>query len=146
MKGTIQPDHIGRNKYELLVIGLPPIVFTSITGMEDEIQTTDLPDRTRATGGNRGMGEIVAQHPVHHQLEEAALEIWFRESQDPVLPTYKKIGALTLKSLSGNTLRIYTLLGMFPRKRKLPDVEMSNEGELAVNEWTFSVDDILPVA
>jgi len=144
MKGVIQPDHIGRNKYEMTVIGLPPIVFTSLTGLEDELQTTDLPDRTRATGGNRGMAEIVGMHPAHHQLEEAALEVWFRESQDPVSPTYKKVAALTMKSISGLTVRTFTLLGMFPRKRKLPDVEMANEGELAQVEWTFSVDDILP--
>lgn len=146
MKGTIKPDHIGRNKYELVVIGMPPITFTQISGLEDEIQTTDLPDRTRASGGNRGPSEIVCQHPLHHQLEEAALEVWFRSSQDPVLPSYKMVGALTMMSISGDTLRAYTLLGMFPRKRKLPDLEMANEGELATVEWTFSLDDVFPTA
>ena len=34
LKGLIDPDHIPVNKYELAVIGLPTIQFTSISGME----------------------------------------------------------------------------------------------------------------
>lgn len=144
MKGTIKPDHIGRNHYSLSVLGLPPIVFTSVSGLENTLQTADMPDRTKASGGHRGTSEIVAMHPPHHQVEEAALEAWLRESQDPVSPSYKKVAALTLKSLSGTYSKVYTLLGMFPTKQKLPDMEMENEGELALTEWTFSIDDVLP--
>jgi len=144
VKGAIKEDHIPINKYELVVLGLPPITFTSVTGLEDEIQTTDLPDRTRATGGNRGPTELVARHPLHHTGDRAAMEIWFRESQDPVTPTYKKPGYLSMKSISGQTVVTYPLIGMFPTKRVIPDLEMENEGEMAQLEWTISADDVLP--
>lgn len=145
MKGEILPDHIPVNNYELLVLGLPSLTPTEISGLEDELQTTELPDRTRASGGNRGPGEFTMMLPMHHLVEQAAMEIWFRSAQDPVLPIYKLVGTLIHKSISGTTLRTYSLLGMFPTKRVLPDLEKENEGELALVEWTISVDDILPI-
>jgi hypothetical protein len=62
-----------------------------------------------------------------------------------VLPTYKKVGTLICKSISGNTTMTKSLVGVFPTKRVMPDLEMENEGELAMVEWTLSVDDILPI-
>ena len=145
MKGAIQADHIPINKYELLVLGMPSLTPTEVSGIEDELQTTELPDRTRASGGNRGPTEFTMMLPMHHLLEQAAMEVWYRESQDPVLPTYKKVGTLIHKSNSGETLRTYSLLKAFPTKRVLPDLEMENEGEIALVEWTISVDDLLPI-
>jgi hypothetical protein len=145
MKGAIQADHMPVNKYELLMLGMPPLTPTEISGIEDELQTTELPDRTRASGGNRGPTEFTMMLPMHHLVEQAAMEVWFRSSQDPVLPTYKIVGTLIHKSISGETLRTYSLVGAFPSKRVLPDLEMANEGEMAAVEWTISVDDILPI-
>lgn len=145
MKGTIQPDHISVNKYELLALGMPPIQFTEVSGIEEELETVDLPDRTTASGGNTKPVEFTAKHMMHHLVEQAAMEVWFKESQDPVSPLYKKAGTLIHKSISGKVIRSYTLLGLYPTKRKLPDLEMANEGEPAVVEWTFKADDILPV-
>lgn len=145
MKGEILPDHIPINNFELLVLGLPSLTPTEISGLEDELQTTELPDRTRASGGNRGPSEFTMMLPMHHLVEQAAMEIWFRSAQDPVLPIYKLVGTLVHKSISGTTLRTYSLLGAFPSKRVLPDLEKENEGELALVEWTISVDDILPI-
>lgn len=145
MKGTIKPDHIPVNKYELLMLGMPPLTPVEISGLEDELQTTELPDRTRASGGNRGPSEFTIKLPMHHTVEQAAMEIWYRSSQDPVLPTYKLAGTLIHKSISGNSFRTFSLIGVFPTKRVNPDLEMSNEGEMATVEWTLSVDDILPI-
>jgi hypothetical protein len=145
MKGAIKPDHMATNKYELLVLGLPPLTPTEISGLEDELQTTELPDRTRASGGNRGPSEMEITLPMHHLVEQAAMELWYKESQDPVVPSYKKVATLLHKSISGAVLRTYSLIAVFPTKRVLPDLEMSNEGEMAVVKWTLSVDDILPV-
>ncbi len=144
MKGAIKPDHIPTNKYEFLFIGVPPITAVTMSGIEDELQTTDLPDRTKASGGNRGPTEVTIGVPMHHFVEQAALEVWFKESQDPVSPAYKKAGSAIYKTLA-DRLRTYTLLGVFPTKRALPETDMSNEGEPAIVEWTFSVDDVLPV-
>jgi hypothetical protein len=133
------------NKYTFQIIGLIPITATEVSGIEDELETTELPDRTVASGGNRKATEFTAMVPLHHTAEQAALEIWFRESQDPVSPGYKKPCTLTHESLSGANNRTFSLSGVFPKKRKLPDLEQKNEGELAQVEWTFSADDVLPL-
>lgn len=145
MKGAIQPNHMSTNKYQLLVLGLPPLTPTEVSGIEDELETTTLPDRTVASGGNRGASEMEISLPMHHLVEQAAMEVWFKESQDPVLPSYKKVATLIHKSISGAVLKTYSLIAVFPKKRSLPDLEMQNEGELAVVKWTLSIDDVLPV-
>ena len=145
LKGTILPDHIPVNNYELLVLGIVPLTFTEISGLEEELETTQLPDRTVASGGNTLPVEFTAMQPMHHLIEVGAMEVWFRESQDPVLPTYKKAATILVKSISGLQTRSYALTGVFPKKRKTPDLEMANEGEAAMIEWTFSADKVLPL-
>jgi hypothetical protein len=145
MKGVIQPDHMPVNRYQLLVLGMIPITCTEISGIEDELQTAEMPDRTVVSGGNRAAFEFTIMVPMHHAAEQAALELWFRESQDPVLPTYKKTVTLVHERVSGANFRSFTLSGVFPKKRALPDLEMANEGEMAQVEWTLSGDDIIPI-
>jgi len=145
MKGKIKPDHMPVNKFELIIIGLPPFTPITVSGIEDELQTVDLPDRTKASGGNRGPSEVVVMLPMHHLAEQAAMELWYTESQDPVAPTYKKVGTLIYKSLSGQAFKSYTLDGVFPSKRSLPEGDMANEGEQANVEWTLQVDNVLPI-
>lgn len=145
MKGAIKADHIPTNNYELLILGLPTLTPVEISGLEDELETTDLPDRTVASGGNRGPFEFTMLIPMHHTVEQAAMEIWFREGQDPVQPTYKKAGTLIHKSISAQNLRTFSLIGAFVSKRVLPDLEMKGEGEQANVEWTIKGDDILPI-
>lgn len=145
MKSVLQSDHIPVNKYDMLVLGLPPMMFTEISGIEEELQVVELPDRTVASGGNTGPIEFTAMLPMHHLAEQAAMELWYAESQGDVSPLYKKPGTLVHKSISGQVLRTYTLINLFPSKRVLPDLEMGNEGEMAQVEWTFRADDILPI-
>ena len=145
MKGALQGDHIPLNKYQLIVLGMPELTFTEIGGLEEELETVDLPDRTVASGGQTKSVEFSASLPAHHLIQQAAMELWFKEAQDPVLSTYKKTGTLMLKSISGATLRTYSLLGLFVSKRATPDLEMANEGEMAVIEWTFKADQVLPI-
>jgi len=145
VKGEILADHMPVNKYTLQVVGLIPITAVELSGIEDELETTELPDRTVASGGNRKATEFTMMVPAHHTAEQAALELWFRESQDPVSPTYKKPCTLTLESISGNATRGYTLSGVFPKGRNTPDLEKANEGEMASIEWVMSVDDIIPL-
>ena len=146
MRGQIRPDHIPINRYKLLMGGLPvALTPTKISGIEEELETVDLPDRTRATGGNTKPTEFTMEIPMHHFVEQAAMEQWFRQSQDPVLPTYKLFGTLIHSPLSGGLPRTFTLNGVFPMKRKLPDLELENEGDMAVVEWTMSCDQLLPV-
>ena len=142
MKGSIQPDHIPKNKYVLTIIGLPPITFTKVSGLEEELETVDLPDRTVASGGNTKAVEFTVSMPTHHTPERIAMENWNLQCRDPVAPNYKKIGTLVKQSLTGINMVSYTLQGLFVKKRSTPDVEMSNEGELDELEWTMSADQI----
>lgn len=146
MKSVLLPDHIPMNKFELIVVGAPgPLRFTTVAGLTQELQTVDLPDRTKASGGNLTSVEFTASHPKHHVVEDAFLESWFLEGQDPVSPTYKKAGNLVVKSLSGLIVKGYTLINLFVSQRVTPDLDMANEGELFVTEWTFMADNILPI-
>jgi hypothetical protein len=144
MKGAIQPDHIPKNKYSLKVVGLPPITFTFVGSLEEELEKVDMPDRTAASGGNTKSTEFNVRHPTHHVAERIAMENWFHEGQDPVSPNYKKVGTLTKQSISGMAIASYVLQGLFVWKRVTPDLEMSNEGELDELEWSMSVDTIIP--
>lgn len=145
MKGAIQPDHAAVNNFELLVVGLGLLTPIDISGIEDELQTVDLPDRTTASGGNRGPVEFTMSLAAHHTAEQVIMELWFQEAQDPVTPTYKKVGTLLLKTIGSNIARSYSLIGLYTSKRGTPDLERENEGDLAVIEWTMKADDMLPI-
>jgi hypothetical protein len=143
VKGVLAPDHIPKNKYQLRILGFPPITFTAVGGLEEELETVDLPDRTAASGGNTKYVEFTARMPTHHVTERIALENWFAQCQDPVPPAYKKIGTLVKQSLSNIGSVSYMLHGLFICKRATQDLEMENEGELDEIEWTFKADRII---
>jgi hypothetical protein len=145
MLGDIKPDQILTNKYQFLVLGLPPLTCVEISGLEVELVTTEMPDRTIISGGQKTATEFTVMIPEHHMVEQAALQMWLTEATDPVLPTYKKIATLLSMSISGNTVVSHSLVGIFPKKFALPDKEMMNDGDLALVEWTFSVDQVLPL-
>jgi len=145
MRGEVLPDHMPISNFTLLVVGLPPMYFSKIAGLEQELQTVDLPDRTTASGGNTTPVEFTAETMMHHTNDQLALELWFKEGQDPVSPLYKKAATLIHKSLSGGNFRSFTLVALYVSKRKTPDLDKINEGEPAVIEWTFKADDMLPI-
>lgn len=143
MKGAIQADHISTSKYQFLVTGLLELTAVAISGLDEELETVDLPDRTRASAGTRPPTEFTVSIPAHHGLEIAAMELWYKEGQDPVSPTYKKPVTIVAPRLSGGAGRTYTLMGVFVSGRKTPDLEMEGAGEMAIHEYKMSADDIL---
>lgn len=144
LKGTIRPDHINKNKYKLIIPGLPNIVFTTTDSIEEALDVVDLPDRTKASGGNTQPVEFTAKVPLHHDDEQRALEAWFLMCQDPVLPSYKRNAILIYISNSSLFLKSYTLKGLFITGRTLPDNAMDDEGAMQETEWKFSADQIIP--
>lgn len=142
MKGLIKDNHIPTNSYELRVIGMPPLVFTKVSGLEQTVDTVDLPDRTRASGGTVKAGTFTADHPMHHTVEFQALEKWLTSAKEPVQPGYKKAGTLVFKNNEGKATRTATITGMFPQAFKTPDLDMKGEPEEADAQWTFSFDDL----
>lgn len=145
MKGTILPGHIGVNRYELLVLGAPTLVFHEVSGMESETPWVELPDRTQASGGEATVGEFTVMQPMHHLVERAYMEEWYEESHDPVAPTYKRVATMVWKNIHGEVKGTWALIGLGVSKRVLPDGEMGNDGEMAAIEWTFKHDDIKPL-
>lgn len=145
LKGLIEGDHIPNNKYELNIVGLPSITFTKVSGLESEVAAVELPDRTMASGGQRGSSELTVEVPNHHTIDIAAMEAWFEEGVDPVTPTYKKLGTLIQISNTGSIRRGWAITGVWVSKRKLSDMEMSDAGEMSVNEYVLKVDDVSPL-
>lgn len=145
MKGAIAPDHIGDNNYQFLVAGLLPLTAVEISGIDEELKTADLPDRTRASGGTRDPVEFDLMVPAHHDLEIAAMEVWYKEAQDPaVLPTYKKPCTLVMPRISGTGGRTYTLVGVFVKGRGIPSMKMDGDGSMQVITYKMSADDVIP--
>lgn len=145
LKGQIQPDHFPRNKYALQVTGMIPVVFHSISGLEEEIDVVDLPDRTRASGGNAKAFEFTARQPMHHIAEVLAMRVWFNENKDPISSTAKKMATLVMESGTGQRQQSFTLLGLWPSKEVLPELSFEDEGEMAEIEWTFQCDEKIPI-
>lgn len=141
LKGRVDPDHIPMNKYELAVVGLTTsVTFTKVSGLEQENAVIDLPDRTRAPGGQVSASEIVVEVPAHHTSEVAAMDLWWAEGQDPITSTAKKAGTMSYTSGTGDIARVYALLGAWISKRKLPDADMSDDGNMSVVVYTIQLD------
>jgi len=147
LQGSVQPDHVPVNNFELVVQGLTtPIFFVEVSGIEYEVQAVDLPDRTKASGGNAVPQEWTAKTMLHHAVERAALEAWLLEGQDPVQASYKKTATLIHKTLSGAQNGKYLLSGVWIMKKKLPDLNRADEGNAGMIEWTISSDKIAPLS
>lgn len=144
-KGTLQPDHMPVNKFEFNLVGMPTIDWATVSGMEEELDVVDLPDKTQASGGNTTPVELTATHPVHHKAQSVALEGWWSACQDPVSPSYKKVGYYKMFSLSDQITRTWPLLNIFMTGRTLPDGDSENEGEIALAEYTFSAEIGVPI-
>ena len=142
MKGTVQPGHIAKNNFELIVVGLPPFIITEFSGLEQETESSEMPDRTVVSGGNVKATEHDIKTFEHHLVETAALELWRREGIDPVSPTYKKGGTLIKRNIHGEVASVRIVQGIWIKKRTDDDLEMANEGEAVMITWSLSIDKI----
>jgi hypothetical protein len=146
IKGTILKNRIQNNKYQLTAQpGLIPITFTGVSGIEEELDTTELPDRTVASGGRTKPVEFEVRQPLHHKAEVAAMEAWFKEGQDPQAPTYQKVGTLIMFNESGAPASKFTLIDLFVYKRTMPDLELESDGDMAEVVWGMKANQVLTV-
>ena len=141
-KFVILPDPIQVSNYSLRVVGLPELTPTSVGALELELDESELPDRTQVSGGRTKPGEFEMKIPLHHAVEIVAMKSWFKEGQDPQTTTYKKVGSLLLES--GTRLNKYpvTIIGLWCKKKSIPDLEMNNDGEMAEATFTMKYDDL----
>ena len=145
LQGLIDPDHIPVNKYVLTIAGFGDVTFTKVGGLEIELGVIDLPDRTRATGGQTSAADMTVEVPMHHTAEIAVMDLWFSMGRDPVDPTYKRAAALVMTSNTTLEFKEYSLQGAWCSKRKLPDLDMANDGDMAVVEYMIQVDEVIPL-
>lgn len=143
LKFAIEPDHIPVNNYSLIINGLQPITFVTVGALEKELDTVDLPDRTTASTGRTKAGETEVTVPAHHTVQVQQMESWFVEGKDPISPTYRKVATLTMFSGTRLITKVFTLVQCYVSKGGTPDLEMTNDGEMAVMKYTIKWDDIL---
>ena len=139
IRAKLKPEKILNNDFDLLIPGVPPLVVLGVTGLEDELDTAEMPDRTKVSGGRRKPFEIEVKLAEHHVEEMLAMNTWYTQSEVR-LPGYKRVGTLIKTSESGFLSAKYTLLGIFPTKRSDSDLDFNSEGELSEITWTISVD------
>lgn len=144
VKMRLLPDHIPVSAIEMSVPGGPlKLTFISIDGIEEELDMAELPDRTKRPGGNSKPIEFKAVAPLHHTIEHAYLEEWYAQALG-ALPGYLRPVVMSYPSVSGLQAKTVTLVNVWPCKKKYPDADMNNEGELGTVEWTFSADLMVP--
>ena len=145
LKGTVGADHFPRNEFALEVVGLPKLTALKVTGLDTALNKATLSDRRVVSGGITDASEVEVETPSHHHSEQAVWEQWWRDSQFPVKPDYKKGVTLTLFTSQGLPLRVWHLQGSFPSSRGISELDMSNEGEDVRTTWTLSVDEVSPL-
>jgi len=126
------------------ILGPPVLTFTSISGITEEFETEELPDLTVASMGRSKPVDFSASLPQHHRLEQIAMEGWLAETRDPISPLYKKPATVSMTSIGGRIFS-YTLIDCYPYRRKLPDLDMANDGDMAETEWSFRASLVLPL-
>lgn len=146
LKGKIQQDHMPRNASTFRIPGLPALTIVNIGAIEETLEVITLPDRTKASGGQRPPIEFSIQIPAHHTEEVAAMESWYVEAQAPTTAGYKKQGVLALVSLTGTTRRAYQVRACFPGGRGIPEQSMENEGEMNVLTYPIHASEIKPLS
>jgi hypothetical protein len=145
IKGVLKVNREQVNKYQLTIQpGVGAIVLVSIGGLEQELDSTALPDGTVRSGGRGKPGETDIVQPAHHKLEVLAMELWWSLCKN-TLPGYLKLGTLVYFNEYGLPGSKYTLPNIWIKKRKSSDMDLGNEGDMATLTWSISYDDVIPV-
>lgn len=145
IKGELSQGYIPINKFSMVVEGIASMTVIEVSGIEQELETVDLPDKTVATSGRAGTTEFSIKVPAHEDVTMAALDTWWKSCQGDVAMDYKKKATLSLLDTFGLPKANWSISGMFPTKRALPELNAGSEGEMAMAEWTFKADDVVKV-
>jgi hypothetical protein len=144
LKGKIQDNHIPLNKFELLIAGLPQITLITTDDIEEQLNVIEMPDRTRRSGGQTSSVEFTGTIPMHHDVQVAALEAWYKQGQDPVQEGYLKAGSMVFYRNDG-TPRPFELINIWVSGRTIPGGDMANDGEPAMLTFRFEADEVTPI-
>lgn len=144
MKGTVQAGAAVTNKFRLVVPGLPETYWTRFGELTRELVTAEMSDRTVQSTGDVKPGEVDADQYMHHADERVALEAWFAQCA-VAAPGYKRAGELYFHGADGQPVAAYTLVGLFTKGPKTPELNRGQDGEGVQITWMFSYDDVLPL-
>jgi hypothetical protein len=144
IKGVIKENRVQTNKFTALIQpGVGQVLFTAMSGLEEELDAVELPDRTMRSGGRKKTIEFDATQPMHHDIEVLSMEAWYRECQDPVSPLHLKIMTLILWDQQGLPRRRVTLFNVWVKKRVHSDLELEGDGEMGTITWTLQADELM---
>lgn len=144
IKNVIQENRVQTNKYQALIQpGVGQVLFTAISGLEEELDAVELPDRTMRSGGRKKTIEFDVTQPMHHDVELIGMEAWYEECQDPVSPIHLKIMALIIFDSQGFPRRRVTLFNVWIKKRAHSDLELEGDGEMGTVTWTLQADELI---
>lgn len=143
LKGVIQQNHVQDNKFALTMVGMIPIVVLSVGAIEEEMDASDLADRSHRSGGRTKPVQFPITTPMHHTAERLAMELWYRQGKDPISPLHLKVGALMAYTQSGIPFVKYSLINCWLKGRALPEFNLDSEGAMAELTWTVSADELL---
>lgn len=143
--GTIQPDIMPANKFELIVVGMPTITPTTVSEMTDATTESALPDGSVVSGGKTQPVEFTITIPRHHLVEIMAMDNWKKQGEDPIDPGYRKTGTLITFSGTGREFKSESLINLWCRDKGTPALDMANDGEMTVNSYVMRADRIIPV-
>jgi len=141
IKGVLQSNRVQVNKFELMIVPLtfPKPLFTRISGLEMELDTVDLPDRTTRSGGREKQVEFEVDQPMHHVIEVVAMEGWWKQCVN-TLPLYLKIGTLLILNEYLGRSQKFMLYNLWLSKRSQSDLDLDNDGDMAIITWTMKAD------
>jgi len=142
-KGSLSVGYIPVNKFTLSVADVADLKVVEVSGIEQELETVELPDKTVVTSGRLGVTEFTIKIPAHETTAMGAMDVWWKMCYGVNATSgYKKLATLLLLDTFGATKSSWSITGMFPTKRALPELNAASEGEMAMAEWTFKADDI----
>lgn len=145
IKNVIQEQRIPVNKFQLIVQpGVGLITVVSLTGLEEELDAPELPDRTVRSGGRGKPVEFDIVQPMHHTAEVALMELWWNLCKYSLLG-YIKDGTLSQFNETGIPAKSFFLPNLWISKRAHTDLELENEGEMSAITWTMKADELMPM-
>lgn len=143
LRGTIKNNHVPLNSFELIVAGMPQVTVVTTDDIEQMITAVTMPDGTIRSGGKTEPVEFTISVPMHHDVEQAALEAWKKLAEGPVSSSYLKAGSLVFYKNDG-TPKSYSFTNMWLSGRTIPGADMGNEGDMAAVTFMVKADYVLP--
>ena len=143
IKSIIKPLRVPDNKYSLIVQpGVGQLTVVELTGLEQELDQSELPDRTVRSGGRGKPLAFDFAIPMHHTSEVLLCETWWNLCKYSLIG-YLKFGMLIQFNEASIPTKRWTLPNLWLTKRGHTDLALGNDGEMTTIMWSASADDLI---